>query len=492
MGSRNLGDFSGVSLKRTAVIDLSGNRERMVDYGDYLARIDGVAGLLMELGIERGSRIGLIGRNCLEYLITYFAIMKVGLVAVPINHRFPATMVEFIIQDSDVCLIFGEKEFLTAVPDGVARRSFDQIVDVASDASLPAVEPGPDEIAMILYTSGSTGRPKGVPLSHAGQRWVIDVRSSIADYGAHKLLIAAPLCHMNGLLMSKMAAFNGAQIVLLPEFSAPAYIEAINKFRCTWITSVPTMLALVAREHEKLASADFSSVKIAAMGSAPVSMPLFEIVGKLFPSAVVVTNYGTTEAGAGIFGSHPNGIQRPPLSLGCPIPQIGFRLIDAAGNSTHEGVLQLKTPAMAKGYINQPEATAKLFTSDGWLNTGDVMRQDENGFCFFVRRADDMFVSGGENIYPTAVEALLEAHSAVEQACVVPVPDELKGAKPVAYVVRRASHNVTENELKQYFLTRAPAYMHPRRIFLVEQLPLSATNKIDRSVLQKQAMEQLL
>ena len=492
MRTGNLGDFSGVALERPAVIDLSGDRERMLDYGSYLARIDGVAQLLQQMGIERGTRIALIGRNRLEYLIAYFAIMKVGLVAVPINHRFPAAMVEFIISDSDVRLVFGERDFLTAVPKSIARRSFEEIADIMADAPLQAVEPEIDETAMILYTSGSTGRPKGVPLSHAGQRWVIDMRSSLADYGAHRLLIAAPLCHMNGLLMAKMAAFNGAQIVLLPEFTAPSYIEAISKYRCTWITSVPTMLAMVAREREKLASADLSSVKIAAMASAPVSMSLFSDVGKLFPSAMVVTNYGTTEAGAGIFGGHPKGMPRPPLSVGCPLPQIGFRLIDVTGKEAREGVMQLKTPAMPKGYINQPDATAKLFTPDGWLITGDVIRQDENGFCFFVRRADDMFVCGGENVFPAAVESILESHPSVQQACVVPVPDELKGAKPVAYVVIRASQNVTENELKQHFLANAPAYMHPRRIFLVEQLPLSPTNKIDRAVLQKRALEQVL
>jgi long-chain acyl-CoA synthetase len=149
----------------------------------------------------------------------------------------------------------------------------------------------------------------------------------------------------------------------------------------------------------------------------------------------------------------------------------------------------VKTPAMTPGYINRPDATEKLFTADGWLTTNDVIRQDENGFCYFVRRADDMFVCGGENVYPAAVEEILEAHPAVEQACVVPVPDDLKGAKPIAYVVTRSAQSVSENDLKQHVLTHAPAFMHPRRVFFVAQLPLSPTNKIDRSVLQKQALE---
>lgn len=489
MRTGNLGDFSGVPPDRAAVIDLSGGRERIVDYRAYLSRIDGVSHLLSQTGLGRGSRIGLLGRNSLEYLCAYFGIMKAGFVAVPINHRFPAEMIDFVIADADVRLTFCDRDFLQALPDGAAHRAFDELETIASDQPFPAVDPAPGEDAMILYTSGSTGRPKGVPLSHAGQRWVIDTRSSMADYSAHRLLVAAPLCHMNGLLMSKMAAFNGAQIVLLPEFTARDYIDAISKYRCTWITSVPTMLALVAREKAALAASDLSSVKIAAMGSAPVSMALFNEVARLFPSATVVTNYGTTEAGAGIFGAHPKGLPRPPLSLGYPLPQIGFRLIDASGREAKEGVLQLKTPAMTRGYLNRPEATEKLFTADGWITTGDVIRQDENGFCFFVRRADDMFVSGGENVYPAAVEEILETHPAVEQACVVAVPDELKGAKPIAYVVTRPAHPVSENDLKQHVLAHAPAFMHPRRIYFVEHLPLSPTNKIDRSVLTKRALE---
>lgn len=489
MRTGNLGDFSGIAAERPALIDLSGGHERRLSYGGYIGHINGVARWLAEKGFARGASIGLIGRNSREYLIAYFAIMKSGFVAAPINHRFPAELVDFVVKDSDVRLVLGEPDYLSVIPNGVARTAFADIADMVSDEPLAAVEPTPDETAMILYTSGSTGRPKGVPLSHAGQRWVIDARAAMADYSAHRILVAAPLCHMNGLLMSQIAAFSGAQVVLLPEFTAPSYIDAIDTYRCTWITSVPTMLAMVAREHDKLATVDLSCVKIAAMGSAPVSMVLFNDVAKLFPAATVVTNYGTTEAGAGVFGPHPQGLPRPPLSIGYPLQDIGFRLIGADGKPAREGIMQLRTPAMTLGYINRPEATAKLFTPDGWINTGDVIRQDENGFCYFVRRADDMFVCGGENIYPTAVEDVLQKHPAVEQACVVPVPDELKGVKPIAFVVTRNGENASENELKQYFLAHAPAYMHPRRIFFLDHLPLSPTNKIDRALLQKHALE---
>lgn len=488
MVSGNLGDFPPGPERKMALIDLSRDQERRFDFAAYLRKVDGVAWKLSELGLARGTKIAVIGHNSAEYLAAYFGVMKAGYVAVPVNQKFPAEMVRFVLSDAGVDLAFHDEEFGHPLPAHFPTMTLEEISAIEASRPFPVVEAAPADIAMILYTSGSTGQPKGVPLTHGGQRWVIGVRSSMADYGNHRMLIAAPLCHMNGLLMAKLAAYNGAEVVLLPEFSAPAYIDAINRYRCTWITSVPTMLALVARERKLLASANMTSVRVAAMGSAPVSMKLFDEVRQLFPSASVVTNYGTTEAGAGIFGPHPDALPRPPLSLGYPLAGIGFRLVEAGGKDADEGVLYLKTPATTPGYINRPEATAKLFV-DGWLVTGDVIRRDEAGFCYFVGRADDMFVSGGENIYPAAVEEIIEKHPGVQQACVVPVPDELKGYKPVAFVATRGRAVLSEDEIKQHVLKHAPAYMHPRKVFFVDVMPLSPTNKIDRASLQRRAID---
>jgi long-chain acyl-CoA synthetase len=493
MSAGNLGDLIDPADRadRLAVIDLSRGRERKIDYGTYIARIDGVARMLSTRGLPSGSRVAIIGRNSFEYLAAYFGVMKAGLVAVCVNHKFPPDMIGYVLRDADIAHAFCDGDLAHLLG---ARTPYDNLEDLGTLTSGPhfnAVIPDAEDIAMVLYTSGSTGPPKGVPLTHFGQRWVVETRSAMASYGEHRMLIAAPLCHMNGLLMAKMAAFNGAEVVLLPEFTAASYVDAISRFGCTWITSVPTMLALVARERDRLATADLGSVRMAAMASAPVSLALFNEVRSLFPSALVVVNYGTTEAGAAIFGPHPQGLPRPPLSLGCALPGIGFRLVANSGAEANEGVLQVRTPAMTPGYLNRPEATAKLFTPDGWLVTGDVIRRDEEGFCYFVRRIDDMFVCGGENVYPAAVEEVLESHPGVEEASIVPVPDPLKGAKPVAFVVMRPGFQATEHDLKQYVLDHAPAFMHPRQIHFVDALPLSATNKVDRAALQHRAAQAL-
>jgi len=299
------------------------------------------------------------------------------------------------------------------------------------------------------------------------------------DLAEHRLLIAAPLYHMNALALAMLAAAAHATIVLMPQFSAREYIAAIEKYRCTWLTAVPPMMAMMLREKDLLERTDLSSVRILRMGSAPVSASLMARLRALFPKASIVNAYGTTEAGPVVFGPHPAGLPQPELSLGYPHPGVALRL--------GEGVLQMKCPALMTGYHKLPEATRAAFTEDGYYITGDVFSADENGFYSFVGRVDDMFVSGGENIYPSEVEKMLERHPAVEQAAVIPVPDEIKGTKPVAFVVLKRGGTAEEEELKRYALANAPAYQHPRRVWFLPELPLAGTNKVDRKALARLA-----
>jgi len=166
---------------------------------------------------------------------------------------------------------------------------------------------------------------------------------------------------------------------------------------------------------------------------------------------------------------------------------VELRLVDAGGNDTDEGVLWQRTPANMRGYLNLPEKTGEVLTPDGWYISGDVFRRDADGAFFFVGRADDMFVCGGENIYPGEVESLLERHPGVQQACVVPVPDEIKGEKPFAFIVRAPGDSVGEAAVRQFALDNAPAYQHPRRVAFLDAMPLAGPNKVDRKLLKARA-----
>jgi long-chain acyl-CoA synthetase len=223
------------------------------------------------------------------------------------------------------------------------------------------------------------------------------------------------------------------------------------------------------------------------MGSAPVSPKLWAQIEVLFPDASVVNGYGTTEAGPIVFGPAPDR-PLPKISVGWPAPGVDVKLIDHDGNEADQGNLWHRTPALMTGYLNLPEKTRETVTEDGWYISGDVFRRDETGAYFFVGRDDDMFVCGGENIYPGEVEAVLVGHPDIEQACVVAVPDEIKGEKPIAFVVLSNGASLDENAVKQHALANAPAYQHPRLVGFVDKLPLSGPGKIDRKQMAQRGL----
>ncbi len=419
--------------------------------------------------------------------------MRAGLVAVPANFKFPRETIAFVLADSETRLVLCDAACRSLVPDGMPVIDFDAAGPEGFGAFLDpgpfeTVRPRPGEAAMVLYTSGSTGRPKGLPLSHDGQLWAIRSRLGAGGHGHHRLLVAAPLFHMNGLGTAKFVIAAGASVVLLPQFNARRFIETIGRFKVTWITSVPTMLALAMREPATLAATDLSSVSTVRTGSAPITQALIDEVRQAFPKASLSIVYGTTEAGPVMFGARA-GVAKPDLALGWPLPGVEVRLVDAQGQDTDEGELWIRTPANMTGYINLAQKTAEVLTADGWYKSGDVFRRDAAGAFTFVGRTDDMFVCGGENIYPGEVEGLLERHPDIVQACVVPVPDEVKGEKPYAFVVARTGAQLTEDAVKQFALANAPAYQHPRAVVFMAELPLATTNKVDRRLLGQLARE---
>jgi acyl-CoA synthetase (AMP-forming)/AMP-acid ligase II len=490
---QNLGDLADRTkdMDALALIDcLDPERPAHYSHRDVDRLAASVAASLKRRGFALGQRIGILSANRVEFLAAYFGIMRAGLVAVPINHKFPRATIEFVLQDSDVRLVFCDAARRDLLPAGVPSVEFETGWTAFLGApEFDTVPPGTDATAMILYTSGSTGRPKGVPLSHAGQLWAVRTRLAGGPYHNERLLVAAPLFHMNGLGTSKFVFAAHASMVLMPQFDARRYVEAIGRFQVTWLTSVPTMMALAVREKEALAHTDVSSVRTVRMGSAPVTQKLIDDIRSAFPGATVMNAYGTTEAGPAMFGPSREGLKKPDLALGWPLPDVEVRLVDAQGDDADEGVLWIRTPANMKGYLNLPQKTREVLTPDGWYISGDMFRRDAQGAYYFVGRSDDMFVCGGENIYPGEVEQMLEGHPDIVQACVVPVPDEIKFEKPFAFVVTRPGAELTEEDVKRYALEHAPAYQHPRQVVFMYALPLAGTNKVDRKALAALAVE---
>ena len=512
----NLGDLipRDRDLAKTAIIDLGGGQgPREFSFAQIDALANGTARALTGRGLQRGDRVALLSLNRAEYLAAYYGIMRAGLVAVPVNFKFPRETIHFILRDSGAKLVFCDAARAADCPPDMARVIFGSEFDsFLGPGPFTAIVPAADEPAMFLYTSGSTGAPKGVVLSHESHIWVVETRLQ-PGLDRQRYLIAAPLYHMNALALSKLACAAHATIVLLPQFSAPAYIEAIGRYRCTFLTAVPPMIAMMLRERDLLARTDLSSVAFVRMGSAPVSLSLMAALRAALPQAVLTNAYGTTEAGPVVFGPHPRGLKQPETSVGYPHPQVSLRLVDGENRDAEHGVLEMKCPALMLGYHNRPAPTLPSpasgggkgtgspasgggeekspFTADGYYITGDVFRRDADGFYYFVGRTDDMFVSGGENIYPADVERMLERHPDIAQAAVVPIDDDIKWQKPVAFVIPKAGHALSEDDVKQYALAHAPAYAHPRHVWFVDELPLASTNKLDRGALMRMAQERI-
>src|ERR1700688_4677553 len=334
-GFVNLGDLirRDRDLAKVAIIDLGGEQgPRDFTFAQLDAMANGVARALAQRGLQRGDRVAILSANRAEYVAAYYGIMRAGLVAVPVNFKFPRDTIHFIIRDAGAKLIFCDTPRAADCPVDIPSVTFGAPFDAFLDPGpFDAVTPAQDDPAMFLYTSGSTGTPKGVVLSHQSHIWVVETRLA-PDLDRHRYLIAAPLYHMNALALAKLACAAHASIVLLPQFSAPAYIAAIGKYRCTWLTAVPPMIAMMLRETALVQATDLSSVEFVRMGSAPVSSSLMAALHEALPRAAVTNAYGTTEAGPVVFGPHPKGLPQPDMSVGYPHPKVQIRLVGEDGN----------------------------------------------------------------------------------------------------------------------------------------------------------------
>ena len=468
-----------------AIVDLSRPATpREITYADLDAACNAVARGLVARGLRRGDRVGILALNRTEYIAALYGTMRTGAIPVPLNVKLPAETLAFIAKDAGLSLLFVDAVHRHVAPPGVAAVDFDaDYADFLDPGPFSVVRPGADDVCLQPYTSGSTGRPKGVLLTHAGQAWQIDALVRARRMGPDdRVLVAAPLYHKNALVWTKVGMAAGSSLVLLARFDQRLYVESIGRYRVTRLSGVPTMFHLILNDPA-LERIDKSSVRFIGVGSAPASPALFETLHRVFPNATATNGYGVTEAGPVMFANHPEGKPRPAASIGYPLEGCEIRL----DPGPDEGVLLTRNPGVMAGYHNLPEETARRLQND-WFDTGDVCRRDADGFYYFVGRTDDMFVCGGENVYPGDVEGTLERHPDILQAAVLPVDHELKGQVPVAFVVARPGARLTEQAVKEWALAHGPAYQHPRRVFLLSELPLAGTNKIDRAALRARAL----
>src|SRR5260221_3564229 len=301
----NLGDLVDRerSLDKEAVIDLvDPARARVYTHREIDGLANGVAKYLADKGLARGTHVAIVSLNRAEYIIAYFGIMRAGCVAVPVNIKLPRDTIDYVMDDAAIALAFVDAANRPLVRDNIPVIDFDDtgpagFAATIEPADFVSVEAAADEVGQMLYTSGSTGRPKGVPLSHYGQLWALSTRTNGALNESDRYIIAQPLFHMNGLFAAKTIFATNASVVLLPSFETRSYIEALAKYKVTAATAVPTMWARVIKESELLGARDLSSFRRLVLGSAAMSMGLWDRIKQALPNTTISIGYGTTEAG---------------------------------------------------------------------------------------------------------------------------------------------------------------------------------------------------
>ncbi|MFV1988630.1 MAG: class I adenylate-forming enzyme family protein [Gemmatimonadota bacterium] len=485
---------------RVCLIDLSGASAREITYRELDARMNRVATLITEAGLCAGDRIAMAIGNRFEFVEIMYGAMRAGVVPVPLNTRQGADVLDYIIRDAACEAAFVEPAacpkaeavirgagidrcWILGAPQGRrGRRPGYEEVLLNASSGFDSPRLGVDHPAFQPYTSGSTGRPKGVVLTHEGQLWWVRcLQKYWPTIPEARALAAVPLYHKNAMAGAiKPLLQAGGSVVLLPNFEPERFLRTLAEYRCTTAGGVPAVFTLLLQHRDLIDTLDLSALESLKLGSAPVQEQLLDEVEAVF-GVSVGESYGLTEGGPVMIGPPVDGGAVPRGSCGVAWPEGEVKLVGEAGaESQTDGELYVRNPGVTPGYYNLPETNAARL-ADGWLATGDLFHCDTEGFFYFRGRTDDMFNSGGENIYPKEVENLLLAHPDVADAAVVPIRHDVKGHVPVAMVLLRPGARADEAALKTFALEEGPAYAHPRRIILVNEMPLSGAGKVDRA-----------
>jgi fatty-acyl-CoA synthase len=459
---RMLRDRARITPQRTAIVE----RERRWTYAELDARSEELAS-----GLAHGARVSTLTGNSGEHAALMFACAKAGAILHPISWRLAPAEVAYQLDDAepDVFLIADDQ-----------RKLGEAALELAHVR--PALElgrrggpatPQADDPLLLIYTSGTTGKPKGALLTHANCFWTnlsFDLATGVRQDDV--ILQVLPQFHCGGWnVQSILGWWKGATVVIEPGFDAAYVLELIERERITTTMGVPANYLFMSHDP-RFASSDLSTLRLAVVGGAPMPEALLEVWAER--GVAIVQGYGLTEAAPNVLCLAPEDATRKAGYAGKPYPYVTCDL-------SAEGELLVRGPNVFPGYWRNEEATVNAFR-DGWLLTGDIAERDDEGNYRILGRLKDMVVSGGENIYPAEVEAVLHEHPAVADAAVIGAPDERWGEVCIAFVVLDAP--VSEEDLRQHCFDRLARFKVPKAFHVVDELPRNSMGKIQKSQLR--------
>jgi fatty-acyl-CoA synthase len=485
---------------KLAIVDVASNRR--ITYREFNETANRAANLFESIGAKAGDRIAIVAPNSAEILFTLFGATKIGAIFVPLNNKLPAAELLPIIQNCEPTILVYAEEFASTVKELRSQFSFAHVIKLGgqldeadldwqkaiSEQSPARSRPIPvDQNApqMLLYTSGTTGKPKGVILPHRMQ-FFNAINFALRDLnGNDRVLIHTPMFYTGGLNVYTTPSFLlGGTVVIMPHWNADEVLRIIEREKITAFFAVPTQFLMLA-DSPLFEKADLSSLKWVISGGAPCPLPLIKRL--MARGLKFKQGFGMTEVGVNCFCLEIPDAERKIGSIGFTNFAMEARIVDDDGNDlppNTSGELILRTPCMCDGYWNNPEQTAQAI-HDGWFYTGDIAKFDDEGYCYIVDRKKDMFISGGENVYPAEIEKLLGKHPKISEVAVVGVPDEKWGEVGAAAVLLKNGQSASEEEILSFCQGQIAKFKTPRSVLFLESLPRTVSQKVQKQELKK-------
>ncbi|MFC0533977.1 long-chain-fatty-acid--CoA ligase [Phytohabitans kaempferiae] len=472
-------------------------------YREADLRVTGLARALADLGVGRGDRVAVLGKNRGEVIETWLATLRLGAIAVPLNFRLVADEIAYMLGDSEAKVIVVDEDLAATVetakqlagsnaPTISYGSEYERIVSRPTGEPLPELEPSDLDPAYIMYTSGTTGRPKGAVLTH--RNLMVHAFSAITTVGntsSFKVwMSAAPLFHVAGVSGSASALMVGGTIVIprSGSFDPRSTLKKMADEKVTSCFMVPSQWAAVCNVPD-LGSFDLSSLRRASWGAAPATTTLLRTMIEKFPTAEVSSAFGQTECSPVTCLLRGEDSIRKLGSVGKPIRNVEIRVVDEDMVDVKRGEvgeIVYRSPMVMKEYWRKPDETAEAFRG-GWFHSGDLVRQDEEGYVYVVDRKKDMIISGGENIYCAEVENVLATHPKVSEVALIGVPDEKWGEVPMALVVPLAPADPpTFAEIESFSRERLAGFKRPKHLVVIAEMPRNPSGKVLKTQLRQQ------
>jgi long-chain acyl-CoA synthetase len=464
--------------------------EAHLSYDEFRDAALRVAASLQARDIRPGDRVGMVLPNVLSFPVVFYGALLAGAAVVPMNPLLKAREVEYYLRDSGASLVVTGEQSAAPVTEAAGTVGIEAVMVgpampdalLAADPLAEPVDRADDDTAVILYTSGTTGQPKGAELTHAGLNSNARTTQETLLEGTPDDVIMGclPLFHVFGLTCSLNAGvLAGSTLTLLPRFDGGKALTIIERDGVTVFEGVPTMFSAMLHQPDAT-DHDMSGLRLCVSGGSAMPVEVMRSFEETF-GCIVLEGYGLSETSPVASFNHPHA-ERKPGSIGTPIRGVEMRLVDDDGKDVARGdigEIAIRGENVMKGYWNRPEDTAKAIP-DGWFRTGDLARQDEDGYYFIVDRKKEMIIRGGYNVYPREIEEALYEHPAVAEAACIGIKHPDLGEEVAAAVALKPGASAEVAELQAFVKERVAAYKYPRHVWLVDALPKGPTGKILR------------